>query len=332
MIGGCPLNSTYDFTIPTYAPAGQALFAWTWQNFEGNREYYMNCAAVEIARSPFRHRRQTYSGFDSLPYIWKANLQGVNSCTTSANENPVYPHPGPDVEYGSGLTSASPSTSGDCDEPLPYGKTYKQDDASKSSASAPGNLTVPYGGWNTSSSTHPVGSAVSSTTTAASASFVYAPTPTPSGYQTVYITTTVTAPDCQATPSTPAYASHNTSTLTDKGFSSATFATYTRPSTTAASSTAYASTASSTPAYSHNETYANAHYLPCVPGTFICASSSSFLTCDANDGSDPNVADQAYIYDYIRSVAAGMECVAHLSPYSGATEGYGQQNLSLIHI
>lgn len=41
MIGGCPLTSTYDFTVPTFAPNGVALFAWTWQNYEGNREFYM---------------------------------------------------------------------------------------------------------------------------------------------------------------------------------------------------------------------------------------------------------------------------------------------------
>jgi hypothetical protein len=40
MIGGCPLTTTYDFTIPIYAPAGTALLGWTWQNYEGNREFY----------------------------------------------------------------------------------------------------------------------------------------------------------------------------------------------------------------------------------------------------------------------------------------------------
>lgn len=48
MIGGCPLTDTYDFTIPASAPSGDALFAWTWQNKLGNREFYMNCAAVNI--------------------------------------------------------------------------------------------------------------------------------------------------------------------------------------------------------------------------------------------------------------------------------------------
>lgn len=41
MIGGCPITKAYDFTIPQYAPAGNALFAWTWFNMAGNREMYM---------------------------------------------------------------------------------------------------------------------------------------------------------------------------------------------------------------------------------------------------------------------------------------------------
>lgn len=73
MIGGCPLTTTYDFTIPSYTPAGNALLAWTWQNLEGNREYYMNCAEVSISSGSSsrrrRNRREAYNSFDSLPYI-----------------------------------------------------------------------------------------------------------------------------------------------------------------------------------------------------------------------------------------------------------------------
>lgn len=38
IIGGCPIERTYDFTVPSSAPGGQALLAWTWFNHEGNRE------------------------------------------------------------------------------------------------------------------------------------------------------------------------------------------------------------------------------------------------------------------------------------------------------
>lgn len=32
IIGGCPLSSSYDFKIPSFAPSGYALLSWTWQN------------------------------------------------------------------------------------------------------------------------------------------------------------------------------------------------------------------------------------------------------------------------------------------------------------
>lgn len=49
--GGCPLSSgqKFDFTIPSDAPEGDdVVFAWTWVNKTGNREYYMSCAVVNI--------------------------------------------------------------------------------------------------------------------------------------------------------------------------------------------------------------------------------------------------------------------------------------------
>ncbi|OQE27539.1 hypothetical protein PENSTE_c004G01579 [Penicillium steckii] len=48
MLGSCPIAKKYDFTIPSDAPDGEALLAWTWFNKVGNREMYMNCAMVTI--------------------------------------------------------------------------------------------------------------------------------------------------------------------------------------------------------------------------------------------------------------------------------------------
>lgn len=108
MIGGCPLKETYNFTIPPSAPSGDALIAWTWANEIGNREFYMNCALVEIDGS-------SGGSLDSLPDVWVANIEAVNTCATTEGENPVFPHPGPDIEYGGGKSISSPSTSGDCE-------------------------------------------------------------------------------------------------------------------------------------------------------------------------------------------------------------------------
>lgn len=141
MIGGCPLTLTYGFQIPAFAPSGSALLAWTWVNLSGNREYYMNCAEVAITGGPaaqsqspnhrrhaLRHvnsRRAPASSFDALPYLWKANIPPVNDCKTVESMQVVYPHPGPDVEYGSGVTPASPIFPGTCDAAGPPGPTYK---------------------------------------------------------------------------------------------------------------------------------------------------------------------------------------------------------------
>jgi len=121
MIGGCPKTLTYDFKIPSSAPSGEALFAWTWQNKIGNREFYMDCAAVEIESDDGgqQRRQDSLDNIDSLPGIWKADLQAVNDCATVEGENPVYPHPGPEVEYGDGMDSSSPATEGDCDATSP---------------------------------------------------------------------------------------------------------------------------------------------------------------------------------------------------------------------
>ncbi|KAJ6096382.1 Extracellular protein [Penicillium sp. IBT 16267x] len=51
MLGDCPIAKKYDFQIPSDAPDGEALLAWTWFNKVGNREMYMNCAMVTIGGS-----------------------------------------------------------------------------------------------------------------------------------------------------------------------------------------------------------------------------------------------------------------------------------------
>jgi hypothetical protein len=50
----CMLDTTtYTVTIPSEAPSStNAIFAWSWINATGNREYYMNCADVEIQGKP----------------------------------------------------------------------------------------------------------------------------------------------------------------------------------------------------------------------------------------------------------------------------------------
>ncbi|EGE82167.2 DNA-directed RNA polymerase [Blastomyces gilchristii SLH14081] len=95
IIGGCPLPFKYKFEIPSNAPSGKAVFAWTWFNRIGNREMYMNCAWVTVSGG-------SGDGFDSLPEIFKANVDSQTKCGTKEGFDIVFPEPGSVVEYGPG--------------------------------------------------------------------------------------------------------------------------------------------------------------------------------------------------------------------------------------
>ncbi|KAK3900324.1 hypothetical protein C8A05DRAFT_36052 [Staphylotrichum tortipilum] len=107
IIGGCPLSSSYPFTVPADAPAGEAIWAWTWNNQIGNREQYMNCAAVTIGGGSSKRdeaaeaaqveapAKRATAAFSSRPQIFLANIG--NGCATTEGTDVNYPNPGPDV-------------------------------------------------------------------------------------------------------------------------------------------------------------------------------------------------------------------------------------------
>ncbi|KAK3304648.1 uncharacterized protein B0T15DRAFT_249721 [Chaetomium strumarium] len=114
--GGCPLSSSYDFTIPADAPAGDAIWAWTWNNQIGNREFYMNCAAVTITGGSSKREveekaeeKRASAAFSSRPQVFVANLG--NGCSVPEGIDVQYPNPGPD-KVASGSKLAPPS--GNC--------------------------------------------------------------------------------------------------------------------------------------------------------------------------------------------------------------------------
>ncbi|KAB8078714.1 hypothetical protein BDV29DRAFT_166056 [Aspergillus leporis] len=130
ILGGCPIPKKYNFKIPSDAPNGEALLAWTWFNKVGNREMYMNCAQVTIGGSGKREKPKTSTtkapitrrdGFDSLPEVFQANNGGPGSCTTIEGEEVNFPQPGPSVEgslSGKGYTcKASAPFLGDTKSP-----------------------------------------------------------------------------------------------------------------------------------------------------------------------------------------------------------------------
>ena len=108
IIGGCPLEGEYNFTIPSSAPSGDALFAWTWMNKKGNREFYMDCAWVHVEGEGGIDTTEEPPG--ELPNIFVANLKGINDCEIIEDEEPVFAPDirGPEIEYGNGLNDNSP--------------------------------------------------------------------------------------------------------------------------------------------------------------------------------------------------------------------------------
>lgn len=127
--GNLPANSadfknpnTYEFTIPKDLPAGKATIAWSWVNRIGNREFYMNCGAVELTGEG-----GDKSAFEALPDMFVANLQGINSCNTeslSGSEQTAkdvkFPNPGSSVEVNEGPWGFG-APEGDCGPSGPSG-------------------------------------------------------------------------------------------------------------------------------------------------------------------------------------------------------------------
>ncbi|KAJ5965138.1 Extracellular protein [Penicillium vulpinum] len=125
--GDCPIAKKYQFDIPSDAPSGDALFAWTWFNKVGNREMYMNCAMItiggssnrnanvhsedrEVKHAPKLDGKPTHKGpnknangqtknakssFDSLPDLFVANVNQAGKCVTIEGQAVHFPNPGP---------------------------------------------------------------------------------------------------------------------------------------------------------------------------------------------------------------------------------------------
>ncbi|EGS23085.1 uncharacterized protein CTHT_0015740 [Thermochaetoides thermophila DSM 1495] len=116
IIGDCPNSKFYEYNIPDDAPEGVAIWAWTWNNQIGNREQYMNCAAVRISRSaakrdvpvvaksveeqPKKEAKRASVPFSSRPPVFIANIG--NGCVVPEGIDVEYPNPGPDVVVNPG--------------------------------------------------------------------------------------------------------------------------------------------------------------------------------------------------------------------------------------
>ncbi|KAI1395194.1 lytic polysaccharide monooxygenase [Hypoxylon fuscum] len=137
-IGNCPTSSggTFNFNMPSDTPEGdEVVFAWTWVNHTGNREYYMSCAVVSIKGGAAKRdapamKRDT--AFASRPQVFQANLGG-EYCTKEGVDT-VFPEPGPDVENTS--TSPGPAVLCSTGADAPEGSGSDSGSGSGSSAGA----------------------------------------------------------------------------------------------------------------------------------------------------------------------------------------------------
>ncbi|KAI1343899.1 hypothetical protein F5Y15DRAFT_426463 [Xylariaceae sp. FL0016] len=143
-IGNCPTSGggTFDFTIPDDAPEGDdVVFAWTWVNNTGNREFYMSCAVVSIKSGGAKREipmKKRGTAFADRPEVFQANLGG-KYCTKEGVDT-VYPEPGPDVEN----TSSNPGPAILCDsgEDAPTGDASGSDSGSGATSAASAATTA----------------------------------------------------------------------------------------------------------------------------------------------------------------------------------------------
>jgi hypothetical protein len=290
IIGNCPIKMSYDFTIPSYAPSGNAIFSWTWFNEIGNREMYQNCAWVTIQGSSAarRMKRQNqFTSMDSLPNIWRANIAGLNNCSTTEGVDPHFANLGPDVEYGPGKSVSDPVTlpNANCDAAAPPGQLFK-------SAASSGSGPV------TTAGTAQLADPAAAATNAPNA-------PNATSPAAVSATT--------ATPSAGVFAEEPAgSSTTAEAVPTITTASLVSSTTPVAPPTSFVTEAvpvpsPGTPSFAALD---NANqYLPCVPGAFICLSPTQFLICDQEDSGVPSQPGTKLVGPL--AVADGMQCLPY---------------------
>lgn len=273
VVGGCPSNvtgnlpdeggagdgaATFPVTMPENIPDGRYTFAWTWLNKVGNREFYMNCAPIQVGSSgATASSADVSSALGSLPDMFVANLPDT-SCSTKENEDFNYPDPGQSLVDGASAELGDDLTGAGCASMTKMGAGNGQlgSPTGGASASAPA-ATQPAA---TSAATSAAVSAPAASTPAASSGAGYSAAPIASSAAPVYSA----APS--AVVSVPG--------VFAPGASSAPAATATAPAATSAAASA-APVASSTPSSG------NSDCTPCTSdGAVVCIGTSSFGLCD----------------------------------------------------
>lgn len=172
VVGGCPSNATGNLTpadpnghgaatfpvqMPSDIPDGQYTFAWTWLNKIGNREFYMNCAPIQVGSGSGKASTKSASqALSSLPDMFVANLPDT-SCSTAEGEDFNYPNPGKnliegngahlgDTLSGSGCTQMTKMGAGNGQIGTPTQGESGSPAASQAPAQSSGNASLPANG------------------------------------------------------------------------------------------------------------------------------------------------------------------------------------------
>jgi hypothetical protein len=125
VIGGCPADtpgnlspdehpSTFPVTMPKNIPDGRYTFAWTWLNKVGNREFYMNCAPIQVGGGSEKASTASVSqALSALPDMFVANLPDTG-CSTAENQDFEYPNAGQNVVQGKDAKPGNTLTGSSC--------------------------------------------------------------------------------------------------------------------------------------------------------------------------------------------------------------------------
>lgn len=92
-----PVGGGFPVTMPADIPDGRYTFAWTWVNKIGNREFYMNCAPIQVGSGSASASTQSAAkALSALPDMFVINLPDTE-CSSAEGEDFEFPNPGQNV-------------------------------------------------------------------------------------------------------------------------------------------------------------------------------------------------------------------------------------------
>jgi hypothetical protein len=157
VVGGCPSDAdgnlspgqapgTFPVEMPSDIPDGRYTFAWTWINKVGQREFYMNCAPIQVGSGSGKASAASNAqALSALPDMFVANLPNTE-CATTEGQDFQYPNPGQSVVQGSKARPGSTLTGAAC--PAAGSPSTPSNPSTPSTPSTPSQGTPSNGGYS----------------------------------------------------------------------------------------------------------------------------------------------------------------------------------------